>query len=78
MNDEVAIDLQSQIDELRRSTARPRQGVVTATSPLTIKLGGSTDTYASVQRLSSYTPTVADLIEVLMYGNTCIVLGKVV
>lgn len=77
MNADVIRDVLSRQQELERRGARYRQGVVTVSSPLAITLGGSTTAYAGVKRLGSYTPTVGDVVSVLMFGNDLLVLGRI-
>lgn len=56
------------------------QGVVTAigTSPnsVTINLSGGTDTISGVRYLASYTPTVSDVVFLIINNNDIVVLGK--
>jgi len=58
-----------------------RQATVTATpggGVITITLGGSSTAITGVKYLSSYSPTVNDIVQVLMAGPDLIVLGKLV
>lgn len=52
-----------------------RLGTVTATSPLTVTLDGST-TAVSAFTLLSYTPAVNDRVVTETYGRQILVLGK--
>lgn len=69
-------DLLRQLAELR-TRAKLRIGVVSATAPLAVKLGGSDVAYTDVRRLASYVPTVGDTVAVLVAGNTLLVLGNI-
>lgn len=52
-------------------------GTVTAASPLTVALAGSTTAVAGLKRLASYTPAVGDVVAVWKDGAARLVLGKV-
>lgn len=56
---------------------RLRMGVVSATGvgTVSVKLGGSTTAIAGVPYLSSYSPTVTDVVAVLQDGPALLVLG---
>lgn len=55
-----------------------RFGIVSATSPLSVKLGGSATALTSVKKLAAYSaPVTGDLVLVVMLGGTAVVLGKV-
>lgn len=61
------------------SELRLREGVVTATSPLTITVGASAVAIPNVRRLSSYSaPAVDDVVMILQAGADLLVLGPVV
>lgn len=76
----------SDLDDLARallpdpaeSRLQLRKGQVSAVSAptVTITLGGSTTTIAGVSYLASYTPTVNDVVFVLVDGPSLLVLGK--
>lgn len=56
---------------------RLRRARVTATSPLTVKIGGADATVAPQGRLATYTsPSVNDEVLCLQQGRTLFVLGK--
>lgn len=50
-------------------------GVVTQASPLLVTVGAST-TAVSLRKLTSYTPTLGDMVLVLVKGPDRVVLGK--
>ena len=52
-----------------------RQGIVTATSPLSVLVGAATTSMAS-RALASYVPTVGDCVSVLVISGDRLVLGK--
>ena len=56
------------------------QGVVTAvtTGPnaVTVQIGGATTAVAGLRYFASYTPTVNDVVHLLPYGQSYLVLGK--
>ena len=57
-------------------------GVVTARTSgntrISVQVSGATTAITGVRYLSSYTPTVADVVVCLFYDNDIIVLGKLV
>lgn len=59
-----------------RSTLR--QGVVTATAPLSVTIGASSVAFTGCKRLSSYTPTIGDTVRVEITNGPPLILGKVV
>lgn len=71
-------DLLIRLGILETTTARPRRGVVSATAPLAVKLGGSTVAYTAVKRIDGPALVVGDPVMVAMWGNDLIVLGKIV
>lgn len=75
MRDREIKDLQDRVRALEAATAKIRRGVVTATSPLTVTIGGSAP-YANVWRLYSYSPTINDDVMILTWEHDMIVLGK--
>jgi hypothetical protein len=56
-----------------------RQGVVTAITgtTVTVQIGTAATPVASLPYLSSYTPTVGDVVHLLPYGSTFLVVGTV-
>lgn len=60
----------------QRSTLR--QGVVTATSPLSITLAGGNVSITGCKRLVSYTPTIGDTVRVEITGGPPLILGRIV
>lgn len=54
-----------------------RLGVVTATSPLSVTLGGSSVAYTSVKATGGATFTQGDTVQCLVFGNDLIIQGKV-
>ena len=52
-----------------------RQGIVTATAPLTVRVGAATTSMAC-RALASYVPTVGDCVSVLVISGDRLVLGK--
>ena len=67
--------LQTQVDR-GEEKLRLRKAKVTATSPLTIVIGGSTVPIPGVHRLTSYaSPAVNDYVWVLQNGPDLLVIG---
>lgn len=66
-------------DLLADPTQRTTFGKVTATSPLTVQFNGTAaaDAVAGMKRLSSYTPTNGDLVQLDLVGSIWIVQGKI-
>ncbi len=52
--------------------------LTTLPTRLSIKVSGATTAITGVRYLSSYSPTVADVVVCLFYDNDIIVLGKLV
>jgi len=78
MIDHAVLDLARRVTELERTQVRYRQGVVTATSPLSVTLGGSTVAYTSVKALvQPVALAVNDVVAVLAWGSDLIVLGRI-
>lgn len=69
--------LQAQLRDLERGQVRYRQGLVTATSPLSVALGGSDVSYTDVAALDGGIFAVNDVVAVLTFGNDLLVLGKI-
>ncbi len=63
--------------DLKRQSARLRPGEITATSPLSVALGGSDIPYTDVKRLASYSPTIGDIVAVVVSGNDLLILGEI-
>lgn len=76
MDTELLTKLLSRLAGTERVLPRFRTGVVTAATPLTITIGGSTSTVASAITLGSYVPTVGDVVICVTYANDLIILGK--
>lgn len=66
------ITLPAAIKQASGPNSGVRIGVVTATSPLVVDVSGSELT---VTRLSSYTPTIGDIVAILVSDSTWLVLG---
>lgn len=77
MNPDMLRDLLTRVQELDRRHVAYRQGVVTATSPLAVALGGSSTSNASLRALSTYVPLVGDVVGVLTFDHDVIVLGAI-
>jgi hypothetical protein len=71
MSDPLASALQPSDSD---DTWTPRTGVVTSTSPLQVSLGGATALDAN--RLTSYTPTVSDVVLIAATKSLLIILGQ--
>lgn len=78
MHDNVLRDLQRRIDELERTRARVRVGVVTGTSPLAVAIGGASVPFSAVRSIEGQTYTVNDRVACLMWGGDLIALGVIV
>lgn len=77
MNAAIAKALLRELRDIKRQSVRRRIGEVTATSPLSVALGGSTVPYTDVKRLASYSPTIGDVVAVDVSGNDLLVLGEI-
>lgn len=77
MNDALLKLLQRDLKALTRRAVAHRIGEVTAISPLTISLGGATETYVGVRQLAGPTYWIGDVVSVLMWGNDLLVIGKI-
>lgn len=69
---DLANAVQDKLDGVRNALVRT--GTVTATSPLTVTIAGGT---VPANRLTSYTPTIGDVVLVLCPPDRRIILGKV-
>ncbi len=71
-------DLNARLSRLERDTVRFRLGVITATSPLSVALGGATVDHTSVKALNGPAPlAVDDVVGVLTFGNDLLILGVI-
>jgi len=54
------------------------QGVVSATAAgsVSVRIAGATDAVTGIKYLSSYSPTVSDVVFMLVNGNDVLILGK--
>ncbi len=77
MNSAMVKTLLRDIRDIKRQSVRRRIGEVTATSPLSVALGGSTVAYTDVKRLASYSPTIGDIVAVDVSGNDLLILGEI-
>lgn len=76
MNDLVDLARTAARDVVRREVgAAPTIGVVTATSPLTVRFNGASTATAGVIALATYTPLVDDEVVLLRVGATWVALG---
>jgi hypothetical protein len=78
---EAGADLMGALEDLAArfgpgSGAILTTGEITATSPLTVQLDGTTD-IPTAQTIDSYIPTVADVVAVLVQGTDLLVLGVI-
>ena len=55
----------------------PRLGTVVSTSPLTVRLDGST-VAAPARRIATYTPAANDRVLLLVVGSQLVLLGRLV
>lgn len=78
MNDALVRALRDELDELKARQVTYRRGIITATSPLSVALGGSSVPYTNVKRHGAYTPTIGDQVKVAVWGNDLIVEDKIV
>ena len=80
MNDEVLKGILQRLAQLERNSVHFRKGVVTATAPLNVKLGGSTVIYTDVRTVSAIRfaeLAITDVVACLVSGNQLLVLGKI-
>lgn len=77
MNQDMLRSLMGQVQDLERRGVRYRQGTVTALSPLSVALGGSSTAYTSVKQLERGPLAVGDVVAVLTFGNDLLVLGPI-
>lgn len=78
MEDRELGDINDRLGGLAKFTPRVRKGLVTATSPFSVTIGGASVPYTSIKRLSSYAPTIGDDVLVLTWQQDMLVLGKIV
>lgn len=76
MNDDVQRQLARQLREHDRRFTIFRQGVVTALTPLTVKLGDAGSSYTGVSTLAG-PHAVSDVVSCLLFGNDLVVIGTV-
>jgi hypothetical protein len=78
MDPRILRDIMRRLSRVEARSARLRYGVITATSPLTVKLGNAATDYPDVRQLDTGALSVADNVAVLVRGNDLLVLGRVV
>ena len=76
MNDPV-LALARRVERLEQTAVRYRQGVVTATAPLSVALGGSDIAYTDVKQLAGVTLAIGEPVAVLTFGADLLVLGRI-
>jgi hypothetical protein len=69
-------DLLGRINDLERLTPRLRVGVVTATNPLSVALGGSTTAYTNIRALGASHLNVGDQVTALARDKDLIILAR--
>lgn len=77
MDHETLRDIQRRLRDLEDTRPRVRIGEVTATSPLSVALGGSATAFTSVKTLTGQTYNVNDQVACLMWAGDLIVLGVI-
>jgi hypothetical protein len=77
MNRDILRDIRDRLARHEREMVRFRRGEVTDDSPLTVALGGSSETYVDVKAVEGTAFVVADQVAVLVWGNDLIVLGVI-
>lgn len=70
------LELQRQVDELRRTTVRYRQGEITDTSPLSVALGGSDVPLEGVKAVDASVLDEGDIVSVLTWARDVLILGR--
>lgn len=78
MDERILQELMDELKAIKLTIPDVRTGIVTTASPLAVTVGASGVPLTGLKRLSSYTPTAADQVSVLFWGNDVIVLGKIV
>lgn len=75
MNETMVRDLLLTIEQLK---AKPnvRKGIVSAVSPLAVKLGGSATPYTNVANGCESNLLVGDSVSVLMWGGDMLIIGR--
>jgi hypothetical protein len=77
MDDRSTKEILEQFNKLRGESAQIRRGVVSAASPLSVKLGGSDIALTGVRALDGLRLAVNDQIVALKRGNDVIVIGRI-
>lgn len=75
MNEKLLHELMGRLDVLDRNAVRLRIGQVTATSPLTVSVGGSATPQAGAHSLTAL--SVGNRVAILVSGNDMLVLGVI-
>lgn len=68
-------DITARLDAFKRAMPRFRMGIVIATGPLEVALGGSDSTFTGVRSLAAV--DVDDTVACLTFGNDMLVLGVI-
>lgn len=73
--DDVMTDIMGRLQALEQGSVVHRSGVVTALSPLSVTLGGSSVAHTNVRSIAARVG-VGDKVSVLVMGNDLVVLGR--
>lgn len=70
-------DIQHRLQALERRTVTVRLGVITATAPLSVALGGSDTAHTNVKAIAGASLAAGDTVAAITFGNDLLILGSI-